>query len=248
MAIVLQANNNSIYQLKPGTASSFFLTTDGDAPAGGHAYLTVNGWQGGGTNGALINDVQDDQGGTWAQIATIRRTANNHVLSLWRGTGFSGGAPLTAELFYDEDGAAGNHSAAIVTATGMLAAAADDVDTAENSSGSTATSATLVTTVADTLAFAVMFPVDNEGNSISVPSGWTLLEEDEANFATFSFVYRILSATNPSLSAVWTLGGTSSNPLSIIAAFAGSSGGGNSYLNIPDLAGGLSPLTGGLQS
>jgi hypothetical protein len=225
MAITVRANATVLNQAKPGVATDFDITTTGNVIAGDHVYIGVCGWQGGGTNGALIASIADDQGGSWSQIATIRRTANNHVASLWRGTGASGGAALTATLTYDETGAAGQHTAIIVSVGGMATAAVDDFATNEDSSGSTMTSGSITTTVNDALVLAFGFALDNNPNSLSTPTGYTLIGENEASYESCSFVYKILSSTATE-SATWTLGGTSPNPLSIIADFEGTSSGG----------------------
>jgi hypothetical protein len=225
MAITLRSNANKVTHVKAGVEASFDITTSGTVIAGDHVYVAVAGWQGNFAAGALIANIADNQGGTWVEVFRRRSTGNNHVVALWRGTGVSGGAPLTASLGYDDQGNAGTWSAAIVSAAGMAAAAVHAGNTNENASGTTITTATIATTVADTLVFAFAHAVDNGTNSISTPSGWTLLQENEAS-EPFSLVYQILSATAGSLSATWTTGGTLVTPISIIAAFEGTSGGG----------------------
>jgi hypothetical protein len=224
--MALRANIQKTSYAKSGVAVSFPITSNGNFVAGDHGYILVLGWQG--ATGAAISGITDDQGGTWAKVTDGVTTAeilgaNNHRIGLWRGTGFSGGASLTADIAFTDQGTAGFFTAYIVSASSMVAAAANDVDTAENGNGTTITTDTITTTAATTLIFAGTYAIDNGSGAINVPTGWTGLSETEGS-ENSSFVYREEVSTG-SFSAVWTTANTCTAPISVIAAFEVSGGG-----------------------
>lgn len=218
----LRANFQQDTHSKGGVETDYDIVTNGNVVAGDHAYIFVFGWQG--PTGAVISGIADDQGGTWALITGITGQ-NNHRIAIWRGTGMSGGAPLTATLTFADPGTAGTFTTLIGSVEGMATAAADVFDSDEDADGSSCDTDTITTTVADTLIFAATFAIDNEPNTISTPTGWTLVDEKEGAFNAFSVVYRQESATG-SFSATWNFGGTANNPLWAYAAFETDGGGG----------------------
>lgn len=218
----IRGNKQQDTHSKGGVETDYDISTNGNVEAGDHAYIFIFGWQG--PTGAVISGIEDDQGGTW-ELITGFTGENFHRIAIWRGTGMSGGATLTATLTFADPGTAGTFTTLFFSVEGMASAAANVADSEEEVDGSSCSTDSIITTAADTLIFAATFAIDNEPNSISTPAGWTLLDEKEAAFNAFSVVYREESATG-TFSATWNFGGTANNPSWAFAAFETTGGGG----------------------